>query len=85
MGCKKVIWSKKEKTVRDKLPTKGAVRIRPVSFGMDKIIDKYVVTGAGFDPVITQGKKYALTVAKARVRVSQQHAKRKRQKKRVKR
>jgi len=71
---KNPIWSKKTSTVPKKLPKNGAVHIRPVSFHMDKTVDKYVVTGGGHEAVVVGGKRQALMVAHARIRVIKKHA-----------
>lgn len=78
MGKAKIYWLQKKTTVPQKLPTKGKVSIRPVSFRNDRIIDKYVVTGGSCKPVITGSRGSALTVAEARLRVLEKHRKRKR-------
>lgn len=67
---KKPKMLKKVSSVPSKLPKKGKVSVRPVSFHMDKFTDKYVVTGGGYDPVVIGGdKRHALRIANARIRV----------------
>lgn len=81
----KVHWSKKLRWVPGNVSgkkVKGAVRIRPISFHMDKTIDKHVISGGGIKTVVVgggrSGRKRAKTIADARIRVMQKHQERKR-------
>lgn len=74
-------WLKKTSSVPKRIGVHGEVGIRPVSFHMDKRIDKFVVSGGGHKPVITGGKRAALKVANARIRVMEKHRVRKMSKK----
>ncbi len=60
---------------------KGMITIRPISFGMDKTIDKYVVSGGGWDTVVHRGgklgRKLAMTTAKAREKIMKKRRKEK--------
>jgi len=67
-----VKFLKKIKRITDNISRKkkGRITIRPISFGMDKRIDKYVVSGGGWKTVVHRGgkmgRKLAMTTAKAR-------------------
>jgi hypothetical protein len=71
----KIQWTKRLPKVPKKLPKHGAIRIRPISFHMDKTTDKYVVSGGGHKAVITGSRSRALEVAGARVKVRQKKLK----------
>jgi hypothetical protein len=67
---KKIGWNKKVSSIPKKIGKTGQIRIRPISAHMDNIIDKYVVSGGGIAHVVVGGKREALNVAKARIRVN---------------
>ena len=81
MAKKKIHMLKKLKTLPNKVGVHGAVSIRPVSFGMDKTIDKYIVSGGGHRPVVTGSKSQARKVANARLRVMKKRKARKKRRK----
>ncbi|MHA1168333.1 MAG: hypothetical protein ACTSRU_10965 [Candidatus Hodarchaeales archaeon] len=50
---------------------KGGLTVRPVSFGMDKRIDKYVISGGGYNTIVAQSKTSMKTILGARKRLEQ--------------
>ena len=55
----------------------GMVTVRPISFHMDKIIDKYVISGGGYKTIIVQSKISMKSVLNARKRVIEKRKRRK--------
>ena len=65
----KILKKRKKVTKALQKKTKGRITITPVSFHMDKTIDKYVVRGGGYNTHVAGSKSSALTVARARERI----------------